>query len=292
MKITTLLFAIALYSFSVTTFGQPPVRVGNPPIRIDKLSASRITIPAGIKILDATEYLLTVSSSGIVTVNLFGAKGQLIGNAEIRENQADGSYFFKYWDHDDEVWLNSVMSRSGDEMLLSATSSSGSSVRSKAKLDIAKKTTKAAIFSISIESSDGWSEFRFTKSLRTDITSEAQSAFLKAEALLLNTPGLLKLGEFMRGFGELRQLTLRKWQGGAESNPCSTQVLSPSLIDGQIELELGSCSGTAYCQRLTVLFPVFYCFSTNSSCSGAFIIQDYVLYPGFMANCSYLWNCV
>lgn len=296
MKKFTTAFLLLLLSCS-TMLGQITSPKSSSPIRLDRIPATRMQIPAGSRMLGASTYELTVDRKGKISISFFSSDDQALATAEVMEHQGAG-ISWKYTDRDGDVWLNTTTTQISGEIRYVATTSAGGELRANVSVNASVRSSKPVVLAVTLEGATEPVTFNFEKSPKVDPTLDARRVLKNAEDSLFTTPGLRKLREVIEGYTSLRQDVLGKWSSVLELKKTCEKGTMASRADAGGEGEPpvdeplgGPCSGVAVCARVTVLFPVFYCHSSNASCSGAFIIPDYVLYPGMAVNCSYL-NCV
>ena len=271
--------------FAQTVFGQSgPLKA--PPIRLDAISKEKLTVPTDISVLGAKYYELRVAPTGQIAVKLFDAKQTQIALIEIEENFAERQTILKYSDKNGKDWISSSMSRLDGEVFYTATSSGGGEVRVRARMYEAKSAEKLRVSSLIFETEIGLREFRFDALDFTESRLNAQHQLQAQEAKLYGTPGLLKLREFIQNFARLSDNALRKSTGQPEFKGC-TGVTQSSVE----EIEAAGCSGQAICTRIGTAIPIFMC-NGGSSCSGVYIIYDFMFRIITMADCSYLNGCV
>ena len=54
------------------------------PIRVDKLPTEKLSIPAGIDVLDAKSYEFLIAPSGKITVNLYDISNKRFASVEVK----------------------------------------------------------------------------------------------------------------------------------------------------------------------------------------------------------------
>ncbi len=291
MKINRIFLSIAVLLIASTLYGQGnPSKQTTPPIRLDKVPANKLAVPSDLPILGASYYDFLVAPTGQINVKLYDSKAEPIAALEIQENLLEHSVLFKYSDKYGENWIRTVTTQLQDETLFQVTSSTGAEMRVKAKMDSSKNSRKLRTSSISLANELGWAEYPLDGFEPTSLRLNAQHALQVEEAKFFNNAGLLKLREFIQNFGRLRDVTVQTWTGKPETNEtsdCNKKKIA--LNEGEMELVLG-CGGVAFCTRISTIVPIFACNGGNS-CTGFYIVPDYILSLFFTANCSYLNGC-
>lgn len=234
--------------------------------------------------LGARSYEYIVAPTGQITVRLFDSKEQEIALVEVNENLTERSMVLRYKDKNTEDWISTSMSKSTDSVIYSVKSSAGVELLVKARMEDSRKSEKLRVSSLILETETGLKEFRLDGLDPTESRLAAQQELLTQEGKLFNTPGLLKVKEFIQNFGRLSDNTLQKWSGQSETRNCNP-IISTNIIEGPDQ-----CSGYAICTRTATAIPVFIC-NGGSTCTGVYIIYDYMFRIISTASCAYLNGC-
>lgn len=294
MKINRLFLSIVILVIASTLYGQrSPSKPTTPPIRLDKVPANKLNVPSDLSILGAKYYDFLVAPTGRINVKLYDFKEQPIAAVEIQENLSEHSVLLKYIDSYGEDWLRSSMTQSQDEILFVVTSSAGGEMSVRARTDNSKKSRKLRILSLSLANELGWTEYPLNGFEPTSLRLNAQHSLQIEEEKLFNTTGMQKLREFIQNFGRLRDIAIHKWTGQPEASACDKKMtaLILGIEPNEVEPVLDpGCGGKAFCTRISTLVPLFWCNGGNS-CSGFYIVPDYMFSLFFTENCSYLNGC-
>lgn len=284
------LLVVTIFCSATLTFAQESMTQSSKakPIRIDKIPTNKLQIPNGVSVLGAQSYEFLIAQTGIITVNLYDGSNKLITSVTVQESMPEKTLIYKITENNHDEWLKIQSQEREDNTSFSVTSSAGAEMNVDVKTEKRNALGKAKVKGVVLSTETGLKTYVLDRSQMTESRLALQNTVQNEEQKLFATPTLQKLREFMQSVGILKDSAINKWSGQEKATTCNQE--SSNFIEEPAPAE-SPCSGTATCTRFVSAIPLFTCTSTNSACSGFFLIPECVINILCSQSCSNLNGC-
>lgn len=257
-------------------------------------NVQRLPIPDGLAMLGAQTYQVEKTSSSVIQIRLFNSNVENFATLSLTENQADRSLLVTLSQGGEQAWIRFSRVAVGGQAEISIVSSSGSEIVIRATLESQNADVKSQVLSVAIKNgATTWQNYSTANPGSAEQRATLHQALLAEENRFFNTDRLNKIKEFMSGLDVLSSHASNTNSRDRLNASCTDDTLPrwgepvpPYRLPGP-----GSgCGGNAFCTRITTVIPMFFCDGGNS-CTGIYIIYDYIGRVFTFASCAYLNNC-